>query len=163
MKEASLLVSLIVSLATVASAAVYKEGKTVMDKDCRFEIVKMKWGLKDKETDRLLGTARLYVDESQAYEQVVLTFDVYDMKAEKIDTLDVEFTLREYGYKRGRSYLQGEFCVDFGHPEDANRLTLKNAKFSGDAVTYRTKFNISGSLNRTRFQLRKPKVTPVKR
>lgn len=147
-------------IAAVAVAAVYREGKTVMDKDCKVEVVKMKWGLKDEGTDRLLGTARLYVEDSQAYDEVVLVFDTFDKTSEKLDTLDVSFTLKRYGYKRGRGYIEGEFCVDFAHPEGAQRITLSNVKLARAPVTYKMKFNISGSLSRTRFKLPEPKVMP---
>ena len=67
--------------AICAHGASYLEGKPVLNKTYKVDIVKMDWGSKDKGTDRILGTVRLYVsDPSEAYQPITLTFDVYGKK-----------------------------------------------------------------------------------
>ena len=187
MKGTTVSVMLWVFLATCAFGAAYKEGKTVLEKNYKVGIIKMNWGSKDKETDRLVGTVRLYITRiDEAYSPTTLTFDVYSRKmvastppqtgpdgkptgysappqAEKIDTIEVAFDFRKYGYRNMRTYVEGDFCVDFARNTEANRLTLCNVKVSGETVTYQTTFNISASLLKTNFTLPEPKVVPQKR
>jgi hypothetical protein len=151
------------TLATVAPAAVYREGKAVMERDCKVAIVKMKWGKKGESTDRIIGTARLYVAEADLSNYVTLTFDAFNNKAEKVKSFDVQFNLLKYGYRMMRAYAEGEFCVDFAHPEGAITLTLVNVKYESAPVTYKTLFNISGKLQQTSFRLPEPKVRAVRR
>lgn len=168
-------------LATSVYGAVYKEGKTVMDKDYKVDIVKMQWGIKDKETDRLIGKARLYGLTYDAYSDITLTFDVYGRgsvsndsakvkqtgmaspKAEKIDTFECTFNFRKYGYKKAKEYVEGDFCVDFAKFGDAGRLELSNIKVTRVPVTYCTKFNITSSLIKSNFQIPEPKAVPQTR
>ncbi len=170
--------------ATCASGAAYKEGKTVLEKEYKVDIVKMCWGSKEKETDRVLGTARLYISTpDEAYAPITLTFDVYSKKAvtnavpsanaegkapgvpaaqrtEKLGTIDVAFDFRKYGYKNMKTYVEGEFCVDLPRNPSASRLELSNVRVTSDPVTYKTSFNINSSLQKTSFTLYEPKVIP---
>lgn len=172
--------------AICAHGASYLEGKPVLNKTYKVDIVKMDWGSKDKGTDRILGTVRLYVsDPSEAYQPITLTFDVYGKKmatnaaaaktvggqptgeagvltAEKIDTVEFTFDFHRYGYKLMRTYVEGDFCADFSGNPDACRLFLANVKVAGQPVTYQTSFNVSASLLKTSFTLAEPKATAQK-
>ena len=173
-----------VILATCVLGAAYKEGKTVFEKNYKVDIIKMTWGSKDKETDRLVGTARLYISgNDEPFSSITLTFDAYSRKvaadtppptvpngepvgtraplqAVKIDTTEVVFDFRQYGYRNMRNYIEGEFCADFPKNSEVNRLTLCNVKVSGAPVTYQTTFNINESLLKTSFTLSEPKAVP---
>jgi hypothetical protein len=171
---------------TCAQGASYLEGKPVLDKTYKVDIVRMDWGSKDKDTDRILGTVHLYVSNpSEALQPITLTFDVYGkkmatnaapaktvagqptgetgvLKAEKLGTVEFTFDFQRYGYKFMRTYVEGDFCADFAGKPDACRLFLVNVKVSGQPVTYQTSFNVSASLLKTAFTLAEPKVTAQK-
>jgi hypothetical protein len=148
----------------VASAAVYKEGKKVFNTASELIIVKMKWGLRDKESDRLIGEIKLS-EKLHVPCTVTLVFDVFSKKIvdgepEKLDTINVEFQFGYYGYFQRRGFFEGEFCVDFTPPEGANRITLVNTLYEGRSAIYQTDFNINNSLIRTSFKLPEPKIKP---
>ncbi|MFZ4394458.1 MAG: hypothetical protein ACOYOU_02395 [Kiritimatiellia bacterium] len=135
--------------------AAFKEGKTVLSKDYKVDITRMSWGTKDKETDRIMGTARLYVTSSEEYySPISLTFDVFSKnavsnapvsvaangkpigpavapQAEKIDSFEITIDFRKYGYRVMRVYIEGDFCVDLARNKEANRLTLSNVLCGG--------------------------------
>ncbi|MEI6210857.1 MAG: hypothetical protein WCR06_04455 [bacterium] len=184
MRLATVSVVLLGFLVTSAFGAAFKEGKTVLSKDYKVDITRMNWGTKDKETDRIMGTARLYVTSSEEYySPIALTFDVFSKnsvsnalpaatvngkpvgasaapQAEKIDSFEITINFRKYGYRVMRSYIEGDFCVDLARNREANRLTLSNVKVNGEAVTYQTTFNINESLLKTSFTLSEPKAVP---
>ena len=167
-----------------ASGAAYKEGKTVLDKDYKVDIIRMSWGSKNKDTDRIIGTVRLYITRpEEAYSPITLAFDVFSKnaetnesssttaaakptgpaaapQAEKLDTIEFTIDFHKYGYRSMRQYVDGEFCVDVPRNAEANRLALSNVKVSGEAVNYQTTFNISSSLFKTSFTMPEPKVVP---
>ena len=187
MRLATVSVMFMVLLSTCAYGAAFKEGKTTLAKDYKVDITRMNWGTKDKETDRILGTVRLYVTRPEEYySPISLTFDVFSKKAvsnappaaavdgkapataaapqaEKIDSFDITIDFHKYGYRVMRAYIEGEFCVDLARNMEANRLTLSNVKVNGESVTYQTTFNINESLFKTSFALPEPKAVPQKR
>jgi hypothetical protein len=172
-------------LVTCASGAAYKEGKMVIGKNYKVDIVKMTWGMKDNATDRIVGTVRLYATKPEdVFNPIALTFDVFSKKAvakektpapaigtstldnvgpqaEKIDTIDFTFDFHAYGYKFMRLYYEGDFCVEVAKNPEASRMTLCNVKVNGEPVTYQTVFNINATLNKTSFSPSEPKVVEV--
>jgi hypothetical protein len=171
MKTGWIWIALLAS-ATYLHGAAFKEGKTVMDSKCTVDITKMTWGIKNGTTDRVIGTASLYVGVEDVYDAVTLVFDVYARKStnsapavagapfskpDKIDTIEVKFDFRSYGYTSKRNYFEGEFCSDFPKRAEAGRLVLANVKLKDESVVYKTTFNISASMIRSLFKLAEPK------
>lgn len=145
-----------------AQAGVYREGKKVMDSSHELAVVKMQWGLRDGDQDRLIGTVRL-LPRLGTRGMVTMTFDVFsrevkDGAAVKIDTINVTFRFGYCGFFLRSGYNQGEFCSDFTAPKGAARITLTNVTYGGSPVTYKTDFNINNSLMKTRFRLQEPKM-----
>lgn len=168
-------------LAACAYGVAYKDGKEVMDKTYKVDVLKMQWGTSDRATDRLTGTVRVYLEQDEdPYQGITLVFDVFSRKAstnevretatgqrkspkaEKIDTIEAAFDFHKFGYKRARNYIEGEFCFDFDKKADAARLQLSSVRLKGESVTYVTTFNMNSSLLKTNFKIAEPKVVPVK-
>lgn len=162
-------------------AVAYKDGKEVMDRKYKADVIKMQWGSADKVNDRLIGSVRVYIEENEdPYPPITLVFDAYARKAStneatvlpngqrvspkaaRIDTIDAGFDFHKYGYKRSKNYIEGEFCVDFPRNTDAGRLQLSAVKVNGASVTYQTTFNMNSSLLRSNFQIAEPKSTATK-
>ncbi len=146
-----------VCMGSLIWAAGYKDGKSALEKDYVVDMAKIQWGIKDKETDRLAGRARLFVAKERGGAPVTLTFDLFNAKAEKIDTLSVDFSLSEYGFVEGKDRCEGEFCIDFSRNTNANRMMLTDVKLSGEPVSYKTTFNLNANLIRSQFALPTPK------
>ena len=150
---------------SIVYAGVYKEGKIVSDKKSEVDIMKMKWGKLDDDTDRIIGTIRVYdprVIRSPYSFTFVISFDMFNKQAQPLDSLDTSFTFKTYGYQTRGLYVEGEFCVDLPRNEEAVKASLVNVKIDATPAKYQTKFNISASLMRSSFALPEPKVIPVR-
>ena len=152
------------------------EGKVVLEKNYRVDFLSMKWGIKNAETDRIVGRIRLNDPPKDVGKvKISLTFDVFSMEAEtnssppnaegvvthtlkpkKVDVLNLSFKLDEFGFKREHNCVEGNFCYDFQKHPDWHRMFLSDVRVKGEPVTYQTTFNISADLNRSLFSLSKP-------
>jgi len=152
-------------------AAVYKEGKVVKAGKSTTEVGMMRWGNNLLGEDRLVGKVRRFdipkdLSSSEVRRElekdIVLTFDAYDNKKNRLDTIDLKFSMVTYGYKRSsRGYYEGQFCVDFKKIGGAYKISLVNIGVGDISVIYKT-FNISMDLHKTGFKIPEPKVTPIR-
>lgn len=155
----------LLALATVASGALFRDGKTLMGsrERAKIEIRSMQWGTRDATQDRLVG--KFKINDVNAIQEITvpisLNFDVYNGSAQKTNTVSVTFTLLDYGYIWRGTTAEGEFCADFPPSMDARRMTLSGVLYGGESVVYKTMSDISNSILKSNFTLPKPKIIPV--
>lgn len=159
------MILMLLVLATVASGALFRDGKTLMGtgQKPKVEIRDMQWGQRDATQDRLVGKFRInnVLTLSDVTTPISLNFDVFNASAQKTNTVAVVFTLMRYGYYWRGNYAEGEFCSDFPPSVNARRMTLTSVLYGGESVVYQTMSDISNSMLKNNFTLREPKSIPV--
>lgn len=161
---------LLLFLAVSINATNMFEGKMVMTRDVKVEVLKVLWGRAGElsKQDRIMGSVKVFLlAKEELPGPVDLVFNYKDNTNGVITTKTVVATAPNTPDVKGRQQegkraITFEFAADLDPVEGAMKLALSNVKYKGESVVYSVFFNVSGTVMKEKMNLPKPTIEPVK-